>query len=41
MISVIKEGKAPVYRKMCDECRSVLLYMRADARMHAVEVADG
>ena len=33
MITVIKEGKTPVYQVECYECKSILRYTRADVSL--------
>lgn len=33
MITVIKEGKTPVYQVECYECKSILHYTRADVSL--------
>lgn len=33
MITVIKEGKTPIYQVECYECKSILRYTRADVSL--------
>ena len=33
MITIIKEGKTPIYQVECYECKSILRYTRADVSL--------